>query len=312
MVAPSQADLEKAGLMMNGVVSTRRALLLLASLYCALLIYALRTIRHGDLRSISSATGSVVIVTFVVLYSAVFAQAGIRFDDVVIRRLMPTFFLQRDVVVSGIRYVWIGLITVALLVIVFFVFPPLVPFIAESFVSPPLKSFVAANKGELKAWLDFWIITLEVAIAVCIGGAAFSEGLANRIRDRLRSWQTTYSQKGEETAKEGVSKAVETASDVKRIYADVQKFDFETRTFWDTVEFYLQKMHEANRVVDNLRELLLKDYPTVIGKLVTANLVSNFPGGIYGMIAFSLFCCLMAAKVAYVYINDVLTVGVVT
>jgi hypothetical protein len=218
---------------------------------------------------------------------------------------MPTFLLDTEAIGNTLRYAWITLVALALMFIVLLVLPPLVPFVTEYVVSPSASAFVASNRVEMKAWLDFSIISLEVAIAVCIGGAAFSEGLANRIRGQLRDWQTAYAQTGEETVEEGVSNTVQVANHVKRLHGKLQQFDFEKTPFGNTVEFYLKMMEEADLVTGDIEDLLLRHYPKIIRTMVTTSLISSFPGGIYGMIAFTLFWCLMVAKVTYIYISGV-------
>lgn len=288
--------------MAEKAISSGRAAQQLAWLYCALLIHLVRNIARANV-GVLSLVGSMLIVTVSVLGPGFFGRTGIRFDEVLFRRLMPTFFLQGGAIGNAFRYVWVALIVLALAIIVLLVMPPLIPVFMDEFVSPSVKTLMAERKAEIKAWLDFTTILLEVSIAVCIGGAAFSEGLANRIRERLRDWQTAYTQAGEGNLHAGVTTTVQAAGNVKAIRSQLETFDFASVGFVDTIRFYLEMMEAADDVMENIRSLLLQDYPKIVRMLFTSSLIGSFPGGIYGMVAFTLFCCLMLAKVMSIYVG---------
>lgn len=247
-----------------------------------------------------------ILILPIVLFFSLFKGSRVQLDELLIRRFMSGFFLEKRHIDKSVRFFWTALVITALLALALSIFPPLVPHVAETLVSPGTRSYILSNKSEIKAWLDFVTIILELAIALCIGGAVFSETLANRLKQRLYDWQTTYAQEGKEVAEESISETVGLSNRVKRIYNDVRQFNFDANSFTEMFVLFSEKLEEADRTAENLRKLLFHDYPTVVQKLVMGNLIRNFPGGIYGMMAFLLFFCLMVMKVTAIYVSNLL------
>jgi hypothetical protein len=191
---------------------------------------------------------------------------------------------------------------------------------AKDFVFCKWTSFSEISKPgveEIKNWCDFIIIFCQVVIALMIGGVIFADGIVKWMRDRSEELQRQL-----EEITEALQATAHLTPKQQSLRDKPQQID-DIRTGIKITNLF-PKIRDAMYVVESMYNDMVPDshivnfmgnfiylpfpfdvIPGLRGKRLWVFLVfrytSTFPGGVYGMIAFTLFIAMIAVTVAKTY-----------
>jgi hypothetical protein len=154
-----------------------------------------------------------------------------------------------------------------------------------------LRGSSAEDRELYKNWLDLVILVCQIAIAIALGGIAFTDRMAKIVRDRIDNMQKL--QAAELNAKDREIRA-----------ALLTQYRHVLRLAHNTTLFELPgKLFQICRLSWRSYKTLTSDISTFWGLFLRLRLMTAFPGGSYGFFAFLLFTAMTTATASKTYLD---------
>ena len=169
----------------------------------------------------------------------------------------------------------------------------MVELISTSVLSPEFRNYLITNKDVLKAWLNFVSLVLEILIAILLGQILLTEGIAQRLKRLVADSQVNYQ----------VNLEVELRAEEMRLKNNVDEIHRLLHENASIRELF-KNVVKAYRLV---KESLIFLYPgmrDLYAKVIFFSLMTSFPGGLYGLGAFTLFIFLSFIKVLGFFLDN--------
>lgn len=183
--------------------------------------------------------------------------------------------------------------------------------IISNFFSQDFILFLKDKKDIFASIFESSIILLEILILIFVGDFIFTNSIADSFRGSCLEYQDKINASCEKNADELEDLLDESSVDALlsfRGYLDCLTDITKSKNFFE----YLKKIKKAFDLAKKfnrsyslfLSHGLLNEVPLRYRDYVVAVFYSSFPGGIYGVIIFSLFSCTLAFKVLKLYLES--------
>jgi hypothetical protein len=192
---------------------------------------------------------------------------------------------------------WRILIIVIFLLLVVLSLPPVVEYIC-SLLSIESKSWFTTNKDILKAWMNFISLTLEILIAVLLGEIVLTEGIAQRLRRLVADSQVKNQLALDIELK---AEEIRLKNNVDEIYRLLREKSSIKDLFKKAARLYFLVKETIGFLYPGMRKFYTR--------VILLSLITSFPGGFYGLLAFFLFVLLSITKVVSFYLDSPLLIA---
>jgi hypothetical protein len=142
-----------------------------------------------------------------------------------------------------------------------------------------------------KQYSDFAIILFQMLIALTVGGIFITEELVKSLQARMAQTQALMDATFVQKRRRMMAKMYRTYVRVKRLWRGVA---------WRNV---VQRFMDACNSLFELFSLVNKELPVTYAYMLAFRAASAFPGGLYGVMAFVFFECLLLSTVAKTYFD---------
>jgi hypothetical protein len=188
---------------------------------------------------------------------------------------------------------WRILIIIIFLSLIVLSLPPMVEHISSSVLSTEFRKTLFNNKDILKSWLNFISLLLEILIAVLLGEILLTEGIAQRLKRLVADSQVKHQ----------LALDIELSAQEIRLKTNVDEIYrllSEKSSFKETV----MKAAQLSSLVKDSITFLYPGIREIYTKVIFLSLITSFPGGLYGLGAFTLFSLLSLTKVLGFYLDS--------
>lgn len=193
------------------------------------------------------------------------------------------------------RPLLIGVLIIAVFLMVLSI-PSLHNFFFELFVSKSDRISIITQKAIHKAWLGSISFTLDIIVALLIGGSIFGERLAKSFAKSIQKYEETRG-----IALGIGAKQIETILSLKINEAIETIQEFKNQKGLKNVIKSIPKVIRASKVLYNTA---FDQVPTFYKRYTRFVLYSSFPGGLYGLLAFTVFVISSCCKLASIYLDS--------
>jgi len=188
------------------------------------------------------------------------------------------------------------LIIVFIVVVCILATPPVVDYLlAANWDIFPLNS-IRSNPKAWGRWLPFVSIVLEFSLALLVGGSVFGEWLASNSKDAIANLQNSAEAARRHDMVDANDNLEVMIREYRTLFADI------------TVRNFLPRMWHLYLLSRRILRFLTRDIPKVNAHFLVTKLGVAFPGGFYGVMAFSVFGLLSLVKVSGLYCTQVIGV----
>lgn len=165
--------------------------------------------------------------------------------------------------------------------------PPIVECLAPSSMEPFIS--IREDPRGWGEWLAFATVLLEVGLAIAIGGSVFGEWAAVQSRSAIDRLQESI----ERSATDIVSKTEDQLVSEVRAYRKLLD-----GISWLGLPARIGQLYkQSNQILDHVT----KNAPRANARFLAAKIAVAFPGGYFGLIAFTLYCLTILTKVLTIY-----------
>ena len=186
----------------------------------------------------------------------------------------------------------LSLIAIVSLILIACSSPPFIQYAITELFTDAQKETLLINKNEIKSWLSFVSIVLEIFIAIFIGGSVFGVKLTNKFKDALSEYQDTVSETLDYDRISLDSIATRRFLQIKSILSNI------------SLKTFFKDLSALSRHSKNLKSAILSDIPRFQRKYILVMLTANFPGGFFGFLAFICFIILTILKILQIYLES--------
>lgn len=165
-------------------------------------------------------------------------------------------------------------------------------FILKHNITPELKKTIINDKIAIKLWIGWGCLFLEIAGLLLLGGAIWGEWSTKTFRDNIESFEKSKVKNTETDRDNILTRINEKTSDIKKY---IQQY----KTSKSLKEKYLIMVKLYNLAVG-----FFDNIPEYQGRYIIVMFFTRFPGGLYGLFAFTLFSILAVLKVGQLYLNN--------
>lgn len=170
--------------------------------------------------------------------------------------------------------------------------------------SKEILTTLKTNNEIFSSWLDFFDILISVLILVTFGGLIFTDFIANSFKDVCSRYQAGIQNllNGElPSLKQNVRNSVEEYFRLVGLQP-LKKFWKGNKNPINAIKAYIIYANKLYNITSSLQNHLLNDVPQKYRNYLIIMFYSNFPGGLYGLIIFSLFVVGIVFKVFKLYL----------
>lgn len=190
---------------------------------------------------------------------------------------------------------WGWLIIIVLVFLSLFVLgmPPIVKMMTSSVLSEGSRAYLIANKDSAKVWLGFSSLTFELLIAILLGQILLTEPIAQRLKRIVADSQV----------KQQLALQTEISEEESRLKRQVDEV-FELLHDKSGTGGPFSRAAKISVLTGDMLVFLYPGMRRFYKKVIILSLITNFPGGLYGLGAFVLFVLLSLTKVGGIYLDS--------
>jgi len=176
--------------------------------------------------------------------------------------------------------------------------------------APPIQNKIACSasiyamtphaKDEWRAWLDWVTLLFQILIFLMLGGVAFTEPIAAKLRQRVENIVTGESAKST-TAQQNLKLALE--HQIIRLLELRDEFEAKKARRELTLPALWSLIDRTYRATREMYYLASQDFPKHLFIFLTLRFISNWQGSVSGFLAFMLFLPWAFAPVMKAFFN---------
>jgi hypothetical protein len=169
-----------------------------------------------------------------------------------------------------------------LLVIIVFATPPVRDYVLENCLSAEQRHQYFLDKIRIVGWIEWSRVTAETILAVVIRGQIFAAGLSRKFHDSIEK----YAQKRPRILEKQRIQIKSRVSEIEQTIIEIsEKGDLKD----------LPSLFKASHALSNI---YFKDIPPAFRLLIFVQFYSVFPGGLYGLLVYTVFLAIVILKIA--------------
>ncbi|MFD3318163.1 hypothetical protein ACE414_11050 [Alteromonas macleodii] len=167
--------------------------------------------------------------------------------------------------------------------------------IRKSFFTVSEMNAIAAEKDVLKSWLESTSFILDLLVALLIGGSVFGEQLTKSFKNAVIQYEKArevYHSKKVNNLRSDLEEAIKDSK------AKIEQY--RTGSKADRIKHFLEVIRELKKIY----KIGFTDLPDFYKGYMRFVLYANFPGGLYGVLAFCLFFVSATLKLVTMYLGS--------
>ena len=211
------------------------------------------------------------------------------FNKAVLRLLIFPFGMAYHIL---IQRVWLSLGIAFLVGIAVLSTPPVVALVTPNGTLSWLHALLLSNKGWLSSWCPSLRLIFEMLAAICVGGSVFAKSAAVSLETILGNLKARLDE-------DEKAKMILRESQIQQMFQQLEELKGKEVSWRELPSFALSLARLHLRLYNLAAEMVSLPY---IGFWTTV-LFFNFPGGLYGWLAFVCLALVCTIKLVQIYLT---------